>query len=113
MDQVETNEMLPEGYPSDVEFSEHYSIFTIGLRHKVNLDRVKGTSSAISDALEKTGWQPHPSVRNIDVTKQFSIFNPQADSAIYGDTPWNKEQTLDKWLKERLQGNRIKILCSH
>ncbi|RMD60238.1 MAG: hypothetical protein D6824_09820, partial [Planctomycetota bacterium] len=40
--------------------------------------------------------------RDLESTKKFSILNPQADTAIYGDTPWDGKQTLADWLNARL-----------
>ena len=95
-------EMLPEAYPCDVRFSDQYSIFCIGLNHKVNDGSIKDGKSTICKDLEDEGWKPHPSIHNLEITKKFSIFTPQADSSIYGDTKWDDKLPLGQWLKKRL-----------
>lgn len=100
MNQSGQVEMLPEGYPTrDVKFSEHYSIFCLALQHRLP----ESDLGVVSRALKDSGWFPHPSLKNLEQTKRFSIFNPQADSAIFGDTPWHENQTIDQWLRQRLR----------
>jgi len=79
-------QMLADGYPEAVRFSDQYTFFCMAFSHEVNRDTVNTENKVISKALFDGGWQIHPDMQALPTTKKFSIFTPQVDASFYGET---------------------------